>query len=116
MCGDLLSVLPSLAHPPLIVVVVELTWLSKRVQRSYGGGPLSVTTNLKAHTRGSGTGFEEAVYALFLLVVENVPVQAADDYERGHEQQQFPVKHLVQAAAPQEQQLGESRAAGRRHL
>lgn len=53
---------------------------------------------------------------LFLMVGEEVPVHGADEDERDHEQQQLPVQHLVQAAPPQEQQFGEPRAAGRRHL
>jgi len=40
---------------------------------------------------------------LLLSVGERVPVQGADDDERHHEQQQFPVQYLVQAAPPQEQ-------------
>jgi len=51
-----------------------------------------------------------------LRVGERVPVQSADDDERDHEQQQFPVQYLVQTTPPQEQQFGESRAARRRHL
>lgn len=52
---------------------------------------------------------------LFLRFGQRVPVQRADDDEHDHEQQQLPVQHLVQAAAPQEQQLGEAPAAGRRY-
>lgn len=47
---------------------------------------------------------------------ENVSVQSANDAESDHEQKQLPVQHLVQAAAPQEQQFGESSAGRRRHL
>lgn len=53
---------------------------------------------------------------LFLCDGERVSVHGADDDERDHEQQQFPVQDFVEAAPPQEQQPGESRAARRRHL
>lgn len=53
---------------------------------------------------------------LFLRVVENVPIHGAEKAERQHEQQQFPMQHLVQASSPQEQQFSEPGAAGRWHF